>query len=885
MHTLSHERSLRGHHPLDFGAILSLLFCLLVALWTPSARADFTLVADGVAPAPIFSVRQIDQAPAAELAAYLSKISGAKFAAAPAPATLPERCIIVGPVNGDTGATQADLEPDAFRIRVSDQRAILIGGSPRAVFYAVFDLLEKQGCKWWSADEEDIPKKPAISLASGDTVTRPAFSMHDLFNREAQQKLNHFDSKSRSTSTEEFLGGHSLYPLLKDASAAHNEFFPMDKKGKRAGNNLHFCYLAPGIAQALADALEKKIIERKGELKNTIYFAGMGDWYGGMCECEACNAMYKAELWTDPSGAKKPGYTATLLTMINQTAEILEKKYPGVRIGTFAYMSLEAPPATIVPRANVVIRVPRLRHCTVHSAESCANNASFVRNLKRWCEIAPKRVYVWEYGANFAGFLRPFPCLYSMANNLEFYSRIGIKGVEIQGNYTSTGGDLAVMKNYVWRKVFADPKTDPKAALVEFCKGYYGAAADDMLAYVDTLERSVLEPAPVHANEFAATAYLTPEVNQKLAGARDKALEAVKGNETLERRVREATISLTINRIWKPGPLEEQDDKLIRKDLGRYTYDEALQSIKWLRGSGVTEWSSGRAQQSAMLVMQGGPLPTLSAGRVKVKVAPVMNGHIRQILFDDKPLLADEVALPNGKGKMVKGPGGSVEVLNTRVMEMVGNPTPTKVTMQGDGGVGLFGGLASETILKTVEMTADGAIITRATHRAVRGNNETKSATIRTAYRTGKDIAGLRVEYLASDNQWKAIEFSKEKPEAGIPRTTAIRITIPDKGCVVVDRILAPARAHAAAAAGDVKEDSGMGVAKGSLEEQAIPLNPETDADDVAATTMPRSVGSVTLDAEARTLLISIRGPASPGGTKTDELFLERKIEVTPIAK
>ena len=100
------------------------------------------------------------------------------------------------------------------------------------------------------------------------------------------------------------------------------------------------------------------------------------------------------------------------MRMINSTAEILEKEFPGIQIGTFAYMSLEAPPAKTRPRHNVAIRLPRLRHDTVRSILEADKNQSFRRNLDRWAELAPGRLFIWEYGANFRNFLKPFPCLY-----------------------------------------------------------------------------------------------------------------------------------------------------------------------------------------------------------------------------------------------------------------------------------------------------------------------------------------------------------------------------------------------------------------------------------------------------------------------------------------
>ena len=84
-------------------------------------------------------------------------------------------------------------------------------------------------------------------------------------------------------------------------------------------------------------------------------------------------------------------------------------------VGTFAYMTLEGPPGKTLPRDNVVIWLPHLRHCIIHGADKCEKNLNYLENLKRWCEIAPGRVYIWDYGVNYGeNFLYPFPVIRSM---------------------------------------------------------------------------------------------------------------------------------------------------------------------------------------------------------------------------------------------------------------------------------------------------------------------------------------------------------------------------------------------------------------------------------------------------------------------------------------
>jgi len=356
--------------------------CALAA----GAYADLVLVEEGKDPCPILIPKDSNkrtQEAAQELARYLGQMSGAKFAVETAPDPLPDRAILVGrfeqPSHDEVGS-------DGFVIRTEGQHLRITGWSSPGTLYGVYGFLEDVlGCRWWTHTEEHVPQKATIKVGDLNITCKPPFTLHNVYNREAQSKQNNFVNKARTTGHEWFTGSHSLYPLLREYAKDHPEIYPMAKDGKRKANNLHFCYIAPGIPEALAEALGKQVEKRKGNVADMIYFAGMGDWYGGMCQCPECKKIYEEEVWTDPDGRKKPGYTASLLRMMNRTGEILNEKYPGIRLGTFAYMSLEAPPAKMAPAQNVTIRVPRLRHCTVHSAGACKKNASYLRNLERWC--------------------------------------------------------------------------------------------------------------------------------------------------------------------------------------------------------------------------------------------------------------------------------------------------------------------------------------------------------------------------------------------------------------------------------------------------------------------------------------------------------------------
>ena len=765
--------------------LVALTFVGLCAVAVP-CRAELVLVDKGQNPCPIVLAAQPsqqEQKAAEQLARYLKEISGATFPVQTAADPVPERAILVGPP--DPGLA-ARVGGDGFVLRTEGQRLHIVGSSAGGTAYGVYGFLEDVlGCRWWSYTEEDVPKLPTIVVPDLNREAKPAFVMHHLFNIEAQSTTNDFRLKARSVGLEGFTGSHSLYPLLTPYGKDHPEIYPMGKNGERKANNLHFCYLAPGIAEALAEALGRQVESRKGAVRGVIYFAGMGDWYGGMCECPECKKVYEEEMWTDPDGGKKPGYTATLLKMINRAAEILEAKYPGVRVGTFAYMSLEAPPAKTVPGHNVVIRVPRLRHCTVHDVETCESNRSYLRNLERWLQITPAGVYIWEYGTNFKNFIFPFPCAYSMADNIRLYHKLGVRGLEIQGNYVTPGSDLVVLKNYVWRRLMWNPDLAPQELVREFCKGYYGPASDAMVEYVSALENSVREPKLIHADEFAGPAYLTAEAREQLRRWRQKALAAAGEGEPFLRRVKEATVGLETLDLSTPGALQERDGQLVGKNLGQYSLPRAMDVLSYVRNSGSNEWSSGKGYWVNFLASNGGPLYTLSHGPVEVKVAPTSR-LIRQISYKGKGLLCLATD-PSEKGYPLVG--GSAIAFGEPLFGVVGEPSPNKVQLLDGVEVPNWRFSSRGSIEVTLEMDDEGRIVMSGVPRP---GVKPKGATVTTVYPVAGTLADMDVQYRTPEGEWKKAVIPADATELLLPGASALRLRFGPQGCVLLDEYLSP---------------------------------------------------------------------------------------------
>ena len=706
--------------------------------------------------------------------------------------------IIIG-IADDT-AVQRRLIGDGYVMKTKGAKIYLYGKTPKATALAAYSFLEKLGCRWWSYNEEYIPELTTLPNLVLDEVYS-TFKQSWIMSNENQSGTNQFSFKVGGRSTETFTGNHTIQPMLKAYAKKHPEIYPL-VKGKRVFNNLHYCYTAPGIIEALSAALEKEIVKRKGNVDDYIYFAGMGDWYGGMCECHRCSKIYKDETWINPDGKKLVGYSATLLQMINGVAKNLEIKHPGIQIGTFAYMSLENPPAHTKPRKNVVIQMPHLRHCTAHPVEECDKNRRFKHSLERWSNIAPGRVYIWDYVVNYGGnFMYPFPVLRATAKNIAYYNKIGCAGVMLQGNYVSTGSDLVVLKNYIWRKLFWDPQLKMEDLLAEFCDGYYGPASKHIQEYVLLLEDAI--GPKTHFDEFVKIeklkeTVLRDELLAKARGLLHSALVATQNDEIYSRRVKEVKVSIdSMVLLQKKKRLisKGQEGLLVN---GEYVYADLVKLLSHSRKASPREWGRYMSYHQSYKIKNGGPITTLISNNITLDIASIQAGRIFQIQYNNQDLLRSIQKTPKGLNMR-----GSFEILSApaRLYDIVDKKDGV-VSMQADSGLGLWATPKAKAH-KAISLKENTIRIVGASEEIRSHKNEQARCVTDYVIEPG---AMINLSFF-KDDRWVAFDVNvlldnKENIENlktdtplkyTITGVNKMRLTFPKRKCVLTDSYLAPA--------------------------------------------------------------------------------------------
>ena len=120
--------------------------------------------------------------------------------------------------------------------------------------------------------------------------------------------------------------------------------------------------------------------------------------------------------------------------------------------------------------------------------ESCPENKAFHKDILEWNKICD-RIYIWDYVANFAQYIPPFPNFGVLRENMRFFAEHGVKGMYPEGRYNSRGsGEFAELRCYLLAKLMMDPymsSTDYYRHMDEFLAAFYGEGWRYIRAYID----------------------------------------------------------------------------------------------------------------------------------------------------------------------------------------------------------------------------------------------------------------------------------------------------------------------------------------------------------------------------------------------------------------
>lgn len=503
----------------------------------------------------------VEKSAASELAGELGKCFGADI----------EICAessVSGAPRLYVGATKAakvargsrKWETDEVFLKSVDSGVVLDGEPTRAPIYAVDIYLEKYcGVRWWTSDAAYYPKLSSAPISNIDLQYAPQFKYRETYYLDGFDPLFKVRSKGNFSSLTRFMlsemkfippemgGNHRLY-FFKGRRSAYHSFFEILPPKDYFEKHPEWYSLVGGKREAKQLCLAndemkveyiKETLRRLREDSSVDFIqVSQNDWGGG-CECEKCKAMMDED-----GGAASGPY----LRFANDVAEAVEKEFPNVRIDTFAYQFTRKAPTKTRARHNVVVRV-----CDI----SCdfarpltdplpPREATFVKDLQDWKRVAGGNLFIWDYLANFQGYMLPHPNIHVMAPNIRLFAANGAVGVFEQGDALCSAGSFATLRHYVVSHLLWNPADDEKRLMDEFLEGYYGKSAAPFLKkFIDVVDNAPRKTKQIVKCGHKGASFMTADDKLEAARLMDEAVAAAeKDGELFASRVRRERLSV-----------------------------------------------------------------------------------------------------------------------------------------------------------------------------------------------------------------------------------------------------------------------------------------------------------------------------------------------------
>ncbi len=492
---------------------------------------------------------------AAELSAYLKRVTGADFRIVKDQTPVPSPAIHVGSTTlaRKNGADGSRLDSEEWIVKQVGRDLILSGGRPRGVLYGVYDFLGKYaGCRWYDLLTEKVPSTPNLTLPDTVDIRKKPFIRSRAFywvnavrpEYSLWAVRNHLNSQIENSPRYGFRDGcgspyfvHTYYQYSKDFPL---ECFSMNRDGKRekardGSGPGQLCLTHPPTLKLCIEKLRsyiaddrKKAAERKAPFPWIYEFSSFDN--SAVCWCPGCLAAKE----------KFGGESGLMLHFANQLADSIAEEYPDVAVRVNAYRTtMEPPKSPIKARKNVIVRVTALgvefegdKGRDVLRPLTAKQNQLYVQHLDGWKKVSA-RIGIWDYFRMFGQtFGAPASSIGTRAELFRKYHALGVECMFIEGEiYPGMTDHFLDLRNWLTGKLTVDPLADVSSLTDDFMNGFYGKAAPAMKDYLEYVEKRMKEEkdnlATRHPSKWA---YLDDAFYRHAKDLMDKAEALVKND-------------------------------------------------------------------------------------------------------------------------------------------------------------------------------------------------------------------------------------------------------------------------------------------------------------------------------------------------------------------
>jgi hypothetical protein len=587
---------------------------------TTSAKAGVLLVEKRQPRAVIvIAVDASDQAREAAklLQEYLARLSGARLEIhdEAAPMTGPQ--ILVGR-SKRARELGVDLPPrftnamneEEYLIRTVGDALILAGNEHpfyRGTVYAVNDLLERLGCRWFFPGTfgEVLPKSETIEVGPLDVRERPDFRFRNIWysgwmpvqGNNAEDYGVWMDRNRMNSLKGISLPGDGSITRLAPAEkyfVSHPHIYAMNRKGEREKDML--CLTEPEAVAIAAETIKQEFRAHPGAV--SFGFAPPDGHPQCFCpRCEAANPNFSGK------GLGQPSLSEIWFRFANAVAAEVAKEFPERWLFSNGYANRARPPEGIGPLStNLGIQSAMLDSCTFHQIgdPKCWQRQLYKTVLDRWTTDL-KCVFIYDYDPAKALDGLPFPMLHNLQKDFRYFKRRGVWGFWTEGQNCWM---VTHLNYYIRSRLMWNAHADVPALVRDYCEKFYGRASRPVEDYIWTMEKAVGD-APIHVTFGRLVPWrilYPPKVMKKLdRDIAEASRRAVSGPDAAHVHVLDLVHEyirayLAMEEVVAAGDfaggVRQADEMLrLRRELGQINPSLIPVTPEWAsKGDGALEW-------------------------------------------------------------------------------------------------------------------------------------------------------------------------------------------------------------------------------------------------------------------------------------------------------
>ncbi len=359
------------------------------------------------------------------------------------------------------------LRADAIVLRRQGNRVYLAGTNDDCHYYAVAELLQRWGCRWYlpTAFGACIPDVPTLTVGKLDSAYAPPFEVRNFWIAWNGSYDDHQEFSRRNFMNPR-LGvdsGHAVGQYVK-------ELIP---KGKSVFN-------VPIAEDATAEHVAKKIAPQFAAGKNISLGMEDGIYESDSPKDKELQAGLRDKYFLVPS------QTDAFMVFYNKVCERLLKDHPAstAKIGFLAYSNITLPPQRdIVAAKPLVAYLAPIDIDPTHGMDDPKSppQQEYKEMMYRWAKVMQGRVVIYDYDQGMLVWRDvPCPSIASIRQNIQHYRKAGIMGISTE----SRGAMATVFLNlFIRGQLDWNPDANVDALLDEFYEKFYGPAAKPMAAY------------------------------------------------------------------------------------------------------------------------------------------------------------------------------------------------------------------------------------------------------------------------------------------------------------------------------------------------------------------------------------------------------------------